>query len=57
MNFFQTVDNAIMNWFTKPAKWWQFWYPNSGPIGAVIMCLAAPAVLGVIIFLIAKIIG
>lgn len=56
-NFLQVVDSAVTNWFTKPAQWWQFWYPNSGPLGALIMCLAAPVALMGAIFLVAKVVG
>lgn len=26
--------NAVGRWWYHDAKWWQFWYPQSGPIGA-----------------------
>ena len=43
-SFLQAVDN----WFTKPAQWWQFWYPMS-LIGGLFMGLAVPtAMLGLI---------
>ncbi len=29
--------NSIKKWENKPAYWYEFWLPNSGPIGALIM--------------------
>lgn len=29
--------NAVGRWWCHDAKWWQFWYPQSGPIGGGII--------------------
>lgn len=28
---------VLAHWSLHPAAWWQFWYPQSGPIGGFIM--------------------
>jgi glycerol uptake facilitator-like aquaporin len=35
----------IKQWMFHPAKWWEFWYPMSGPFGG-----ATAAALAVIAF-------
>lgn len=39
----------MTHWFYRPAPWWQFWYPQSGPaggciFGTVAVCIVAAAV-------------
>jgi glycerol uptake facilitator-like aquaporin len=31
-----TLDTA-KRWLHKDAEWWQFWLPQSGPVGGMIM--------------------
>ena len=40
----------IVKWITTPAKWYQFWMPESGPVGGAI----AGGILLFIIFVIEK---
>lgn len=28
--------NAFLKWFQQPAEWYEFWMPQSGPIGGLI---------------------
>ena len=28
---------VLKRWFFKGARWWQFWLPQSGPVGGVIV--------------------
>lgn len=40
--------NKLNKWFYKPAKWWQFWLPQSGMEGGAILGLIL-SVIGIII--------
>ena len=40
-------------WYFKPAKWWEFWLPQSGIEGGVIL----GAVLSLILFIVFNIMG
>ena len=31
------MKGAILEWFYRPAQWWQFWLPQSGFIGGLIL--------------------
>lgn len=39
------MKRAIVAWAYRDAEWWQFWMPQSGPLGGVIfgLVLSAPA--------------
>ena len=41
----------IRNWYMKPAKWYQFWLPQSSAIGGTIF----GTVIGLTIFILSKI--
>lgn len=32
-----SLNSKIYNWAVKPAYWWQFWQPQSGLVGGIIM--------------------
>lgn len=31
---------GFRRWFYRDAEWWEFWFPQSGPIGGVLFCMA-----------------
>jgi hypothetical protein len=31
------MSAAVKRWFFKGAQWWQFWLPQSGPVGGIIV--------------------
>lgn len=31
------LDRALYRWWTSEARWWQFWRPGSGIVGALIL--------------------
>jgi hypothetical protein len=33
------LKEAVVNWVMKPAHWYQFWLPQSGPEGAAVFLL------------------
>lgn len=34
----------MTHWFYRPAKWWQFWYPQSSAVGGIIAGVVAVGV-------------
>ena len=31
------IKDKVIRWGSRPAKWYQFWYPQSGWVGGVII--------------------
>ena len=35
------IADKILDWSLRPARWYQFWLPSSGPIGGAISGIIA----------------
>lgn len=41
-------DSAFTSWSMKDAKWWQFWMPQSGPVGGLLAGLIVVILIAVL---------
>ena len=43
---------TLEEWKYKEAKWWQFWLPQSGPVGGMLLGVSFVAILDLVCYLI-----
>lgn len=41
---------AFMRWLTTPCPWWEFWNPQSGPVGGLLGGLVLWSLIGLVHF-------